>query len=99
MLLHALLESEKSHTLEDVGAEYGSLPAYKDLQTVVGAEAEYNAADLVQTVMVWCRLAAAVAKDPQTEFIYREMSLPFIWQIIEGEEAGIRVNPHTPLPL
>lgn len=100
MVLHHHLESENQHDLEYLGLEHGSLPAYKDLRTVAGAEDVYNACDLVQTCVVWNRyLKPAMNRDPRTEFIYRTMSMPFIWQIIEGEEAGIRVNPHTPVPL
>ncbi len=98
MLAHAVLESELPHDLEFLTLEHGHLPQHKDLARV--APAEYNAADVLETVLIWMYyLRPFLAKDPQAEYIYRRMSLPFLWLAIESEEAGIRVHPTKPLEL
>lgn len=93
MLADAVLHSEEDHDLGYLNAELGKLPDYKHLRTVPGAEREYNAADVVATVLVWDAIAVELAADPQAAAIYREQSLPFLWLAIEQEEAGIRVVP------
>jgi DNA polymerase I-like protein with 3'-5' exonuclease and polymerase domains len=98
MLAHAVLESELPHDLEFLTLKHGHLPQHKDLARV--APAEYNAADVLETVLIWRHyILPFLAKDPQAEYIYRRMSLPFLWLAIESEEAGIRVHPTKPLEL
>ncbi len=97
MLADAVLHSEEAHDLGDLCERYGKLPAHKDLRKV--APREYNAADLVATCLVWDAIEAELEADVQAHAIYRSQSLPFLWLAIEGEEAGIRVAPETPLPL
>jgi DNA polymerase I-like protein with 3'-5' exonuclease and polymerase domains len=91
MLAHAVLHSEEPHDLEYLALAHGQLPPYKNAASF--APAEYNAADVVSTIQVWNRyILPAFARDPQAEFVYRTMSLPFLALQIEGEEAGIRTN-------
>lgn len=98
MLAHAVLESELPHDLEFLTLEHGHLPQHKDLARV--APDVYNAADVLETVLIWKHyLLPFLARDPQAEFVYRTMSLPFLWLAIEGEEAGIRVHPSKSLEL
>lgn len=97
MLAHAVLHSEEDHDLGYLNATMGSLPDYKHLRKI--APREYNAADVVSTVIVWRALAAEFTKDFLSEFIYRTMSLPSIWLNIESEEAGVAVCQSTPMPL
>jgi DNA polymerase I-like protein with 3'-5' exonuclease and polymerase domains len=98
MLAHAVLESELPHDLEFLTAEHGHLPQHKDLAKV--APVEYNAADLVEPVLIWKNyILPFLARDPQAEYIYRHKSMPFLWLAIEGEEAGIRVDASKPIPL
>lgn len=99
MLAHAVLHSEEDHDLGYLVAQTGKLPDYKHLRKV--APKEYNATDLVGTVLAWKHLIAPqLAVDVQAEFIYRTQSLPFVWLAIEGEEAGIAVaQDGTPMRL
>ena len=91
MLADAVLNSEEAHDLGDLNRRLGKLPDFKHLRKV--APREYNAGDLVSTVLIWkYGLAPAFEADPAAHFVYRTMSLPFIDIAIEGEEAGIRVN-------
>lgn len=97
MLAHAILHSEDDHDLGHLNSTMGVLLDYKHLRKV--APREYNAADVVSTCLVWDAIAKELRADAQAEFIYRTMSLPFLWLAIESEEAGVRVNPHAPLAL
>jgi DNA polymerase-1 len=98
MLAHAVLESEFPHDLEFLSAEHGTLPPYKDLSRV--APVEYNAADVVETVLLWKRyIEPFLQADPAAAAIYRDLSMKFLWLGIEGDEAGIAVHPAKPLAL
>lgn len=98
MLAHAVLESEFPHDLEFLSAEHGTLPPYKDLAKV--APVEYNAADVVETVLLWKRyIAPYLESDPGAKAIYRDLSMKVLWLGIEGDEAGIAVHPTKPLTL
>jgi DNA polymerase I-like protein with 3'-5' exonuclease and polymerase domains len=100
MLADAVLHSEEEHTLEYLCEQYGKLPQHKDLRTVPEAASEYNAADVLETLLIWKHaIQPQLAADPQAERIYRGMSLPFLWLAIESEEAGIRVHPTLPREL
>lgn len=98
MLADAVLHSEEAHDLGDLNRRLGKLPDYKHLRLV--APREYNAADIVATYLIWEHgLKLALAADPRAEMVYRGMSVPFIPIIIEGEEAGVRVDPAVALAL
>jgi DNA polymerase I-like protein with 3'-5' exonuclease and polymerase domains len=98
MLAHAVLESELPHDLEFLSAEHGTLPPYKDLSVV--APVEYNAADVVETALLWKRyLVPALAEDVDALRVYNTLSMPFLWLGIEGDEAGIAVHPTKPVEL
>lgn len=101
MLAHAVLHSEEEHTLEFLVEKYGKLPQHKDFRKVPGAESVYNAADVVETVLVWKHgLLPELRKDPAAENVYREMSLAYLCEIqVEQEEAGIRVDKTKPYRL
>ena len=94
MLAHAVLHSEEEHTLEYLCQVYGKLPPHKHLAKM--APSEYNAGDLVETVLIWKHgLLPELQADPAADFIYRHMSVPFLALQIEGEEAGIRTHQPT----
>jgi DNA polymerase I len=93
MLADAVLHSEEDHDLGDLNRRLGRLPDYKHLRHE--APREYNAADLVATYHVWRRLEELFAQDPQAHAVYREQSIPFIDVAVEGEEAGVAVDPHV----
>lgn len=97
MLAHAVLHSEEDHDLGYLNATMGSLPDYKHLRKI--APREYNAADVVSTVIVMRALQAELDADLLANCTYRTQRLPFIWLAIEGEEAGVAVNQQAPLPL
>ena len=98
MLADAVLHSEENHDLGDLNKRCGRLPDYKSLKHV--APREYNAADVVATYIIWEHgLKLRLATDPRAELVYRHMSLPFIPIVIEGEDAGVRVNKPAVLPL
>lgn len=99
MLAHSCLHSEEFHDLGYLNATVGTLPDYKHLRTVVGAESVYNACDLVSTCVVMDALDRQLDGDIGAEVMYRTRKLPFLWIQIEGEEAGIRVHPTEPLRL
>jgi len=92
MLADSVLHSEEFHGLGELNRRLGRLPDYKHLKRV--APSEYNAGDLVGTYLIWkYGLEPQLQKDPRAAFVYRHMSIPFIDIAIEGEEAGIHVNP------
>jgi DNA polymerase I-like protein with 3'-5' exonuclease and polymerase domains len=97
MLAHAVLHSEEDHDLGYLNEKLGSLPDYKPLRKI--APREYNAADVVATVIVWRALEKELAADILAEHTYRSQRLPFIWLAIESEEAGVRVNKPAVMPL
>lgn len=97
MLMDAVLHSELEHTLRDLIDRYGKLPQHKQLQWF--APKEYNAADVVETDYVLEALQAQMKADPDAYRVYVSMSLSFLPQALESDEAGIRADKTQPLPL
>jgi DNA polymerase I-like protein with 3'-5' exonuclease and polymerase domains len=99
VLAHAVLDAEEEHTLEYLVEKYGKLPQHKDLNEL--APREYNAADVVETFLIWTRdLRPRLARDPSADSVYREMSIAYLCELqIEQEEAGIRVDKSVPYPM
>jgi DNA polymerase I-like protein with 3'-5' exonuclease and polymerase domains len=98
MLADAVLNSEEEHTLYYLTVNYGKLPQHKHLRHA--APDLYNAADVVETVLIWkFEIVKQLAADPQARLVYETMSIPFLDLALEGEEAGIRVDKTKPLAL
>ncbi len=94
MHAHAVLWSDLEHDLGYLGSLYGRLNRWKHLDE--SSPIIYSGADALVTYDVWHALAAELARDPQSEHVYRTMQLPLIPIIRKARARGLRINQeHT----
>ena len=90
MLAHAVLWSEWPHDLGYLASLYGKYPKMKHLST---SDPElYNWGDVLDTISVWEGLRKELSRDPLSEDIYRNQSLPLIPIVLKRADRGIKVD-------
>ncbi len=90
MLAHAVLWSEWPHTLEYLASIYGKYPKMKHLSST--NPQLYNWGDVLDTISVWEGLKKELARDPQSEAVYRTQSLRLVPILLDRARKGIRVH-------
>jgi DNA polymerase I-like protein with 3'-5' exonuclease and polymerase domains len=95
---HAVLWSDFEHTLDFLGSIYGRTNRWKHLDRT--SPLVYSGADALGTWDVDRTLDAEFARDPRSEWIYRNLQLPQVHVIRRANRVGLRVNQaHVPVAL
>jgi len=89
MLMHNILWSEFPHTLNFCQSLYGSQNRHKDLGT---HSVQYLQGDVWETMIIHHTLKQEMAKDPESEKVYRELQVPLLPITHEAHIAGIRLD-------
>jgi DNA polymerase I-like protein with 3'-5' exonuclease and polymerase domains len=90
MLAHAVLFSDWPHDLEFLASLYSSYDKMKHLSK--DDPELYNQGDVLDTIAAWQSLSANLAKDPESDRVYRDQSLALVPILLEVHPRGIRVN-------
>lgn len=90
MLAHAVLWSEWPHDLGYLASIYGKYPKMKHLSQT--NPQLYNWGDVLDTISAWQGIAKELARDPQSEQIYRQQSLQLVPIILQRARKGLRVD-------
>ena len=78
------------HSLDFLASIYGSINRSKHLAQV--SPRLYSGADALITLDVWNGLKGELARDPQSEWIYRNSVLPMAKVIWRAHQRGLRIN-------
>ena len=89
MLMHNILWAEFPHTLNFCQSLYGSQNRHKDLGT---HSVQYLQGDVWETMIINHTLKGELAKDPESEKIYRELQLPLLPITHEAHIGGVRLD-------
>lgn len=91
MHAHAILWSDLPHDLGFLGSLYGRLNRWKHLEAT--SPLVYSGADALVTYDAWVDgLAPQLARDRQSEWVYRNLQLPLIPIIRKATRVGLKVD-------
>ena len=86
---HHALHAELAHDLDFLGSLYARTNRWKHLSRT--NPVEYSAGDALGTWDVWQGLRAEFARDPQSEWVYRNTLLPLLTVVGRSRRVGPRV--------
>lgn len=90
MLAHAVLWSEWPHDLGYLASLYGK---YQKMKHLSEKDPElYNWGDVLDTIGTWQGVSRELQRDPLSEAVYREQSLPLVPILLRRARKGIRVD-------
>lgn len=90
MYAHHALHAELAHGLDFLGSLYARTNRWKHL--VNNSPVTYSAGDAFGTWDVWCALKGELARDPQSEWVYRNCLLPLLQIVARARRVGILVD-------
>jgi len=90
MYAHHALHSELAHGLDFLGSLYARTNRWKHLVSI--SPITYSAADSYGTWDVWQGLRGELARDPQSEWVYRNCLLPLLRIVARARRVGIKVD-------